>query len=279
MSITRLQQARQMYALGQLVSKTMDGSRPGYRGDGGYQGGATNQGGVGNNASGNVGGSDQGHSRFDVGSGYYGEPTSTTTTNNNTGPDIGFQNALNTAAKRQATIKASQNPNYGQFFGSNVPTYQTPTFGQRIGQGVGNLASGVVDFYKQGGVLGAATRGLGSLLGGIFGPSVPSTGNVGPAGIKTDGTYGTVEDAIKASGRNERSQDIGGEGGQDSYILPLYAQDNTIEDIDGDGIISLQDIVLIFQGADRTLDPSAVGLQDTDQLRKVIQERVKNLYT
>ena len=33
MSITRLQQARQMYALGQLVSKTMDGSRPGYRGD------------------------------------------------------------------------------------------------------------------------------------------------------------------------------------------------------------------------------------------------------
>ena len=54
MSITRLQQARQMYALGQLVSKTMDGSRPGYRGDGGYQGGATNQGGAGN-PSGNNG--------------------------------------------------------------------------------------------------------------------------------------------------------------------------------------------------------------------------------
>ena len=32
MSITRLQQARQMYALGQLVSKTLDGSRPGNRG-------------------------------------------------------------------------------------------------------------------------------------------------------------------------------------------------------------------------------------------------------
>jgi len=39
MSITRLQQARQMYALGQLVSKTMDGSRPGYRGDDAYGGG------------------------------------------------------------------------------------------------------------------------------------------------------------------------------------------------------------------------------------------------
>ena len=32
MAITRLQQARQMYALGQRVAKTMDGSRPGYRG-------------------------------------------------------------------------------------------------------------------------------------------------------------------------------------------------------------------------------------------------------
>ena len=32
MSITRLQQARQMYATGQRVAKTLDGSRPGYRG-------------------------------------------------------------------------------------------------------------------------------------------------------------------------------------------------------------------------------------------------------
>ena len=32
MAITNLQQARQMYALGQLVSKAMDGSRPGYKG-------------------------------------------------------------------------------------------------------------------------------------------------------------------------------------------------------------------------------------------------------
>jgi hypothetical protein len=32
MSITRLQQARQMYAMGQRVAKTLDGSRPGYKG-------------------------------------------------------------------------------------------------------------------------------------------------------------------------------------------------------------------------------------------------------
>ena len=40
MAITNLQQARQMYAMGQRVAKTLDGSRPGYRGDGGYQGGS-----------------------------------------------------------------------------------------------------------------------------------------------------------------------------------------------------------------------------------------------
>ena len=36
MSITRLQQARQMYSTGQRVAKTLDGSRPGYRGDNAY---------------------------------------------------------------------------------------------------------------------------------------------------------------------------------------------------------------------------------------------------
>ena len=50
MSITRLQQARQMYAMGQRVAKTLDGSRPGYRGSdygdqargtGAYSGGST----------------------------------------------------------------------------------------------------------------------------------------------------------------------------------------------------------------------------------------------
>jgi hypothetical protein len=36
MAITNLQQARQLYAMGQRVGKTMDGSRPGYRGDYSY---------------------------------------------------------------------------------------------------------------------------------------------------------------------------------------------------------------------------------------------------
>ena len=58
-------------------------------------------------------------------------------------------------------------------------------------------------------------RGLGSLF-----PSVPSTGNVGPAGIKTDGTYGTVGDAIRASQRNESPVDMGRDN--NTYIPLLY---------------------------------------------------------
>ena len=55
MAITNLQQARQLYAAGQLVSNTLDGSRPGYRGEGGYQGGPPgNTGQTGN--TGNTGG-------------------------------------------------------------------------------------------------------------------------------------------------------------------------------------------------------------------------------
>ena len=55
--------------------------------------------------------------------------------NNNT-VDPGFQNALRNQQVRQNTITQSQDPNFGQFFGSRVPTYQTPTLGQKIGSGI-----------------------------------------------------------------------------------------------------------------------------------------------
>jgi len=130
----------------------------------------------------------------------------------NQGPvDPGFQNALRNQQIRQNTITQQQNPNYGQFFGSRVPTYQPLSFGQRIGQGIGNLASGVGDYITSGGMWGALLRGLGSL-------SKPGTGNVGPAGIKTDGTYGTVTDAIRASRRNEPIINV------DNGDMPLWAQ-------------------------------------------------------
>jgi len=191
--------------------------------------------------------------------------------------------AIRDQQRRQDTITNQANTNYGQFFGSRVPVHTPTTLGQRIGQGVGNFASGVGDYIRSGGMWGALARGLGSLF-----PSTPSTGNVGPAGLKTDGTYGTVADAIRASRRNEPVENINDgrdtpwwqQLGYPSYEEWAASQNQGIAGIEvDDDAITLDDIVLRFQGADRTLNPQAVGLQDTDQLREMIQERVKNLYT
>jgi len=132
MSITRLQQARQMYALGQLVSKTMDGSRPGYRGEGGYGDG-----------------SEEG-----VNSG---------------GPDSGGADDRSSAAQtasHNAAVSAAQDYNRTQnaknktIFGFEKP----PSFLDKIGGGIKN-------YVTSGGLLGMGIRGLTSLANRVVGPS------------------------------------------------------------------------------------------------------------
>ena len=49
---------------------------------------------------------------------------------------------------------------------------------------------------------------------GAGGASTGGGGGVGPAGIKTDGTYGTKKDASKASRRNETTERMDGGGNQ-----------------------------------------------------------------
>ena len=46
-----------------------------------------------------------------------------------------------------------------------IQNLRGPTLGQRFSQGIKDVASRVGDFYKQGGVFGAASRGLASLFG------------------------------------------------------------------------------------------------------------------
>ena len=175
MSITRLQQARQMYALGQRVAKTLDGSRPGYRGEGGYGDGSeegANSGGA------NSGGADDRSSAAQTAS----------------------HNAAVSAAQ---DYNRAENAKNKTIFGFEKP----PSVFGRIGTGIKNYVMG-------GGLLGMGIRGLGNL----FGPPTASTGNVGPAGIKTDGTYGTVGDAIDAGRRNEPPREEGDSQG----IMNLY---------------------------------------------------------
>ena len=254
MSITRLQQARQMYAMGQRVAKTLDGSRPGYRGsDMGSTGSSTGSSGPagGASAGGNYGGNRSG-----------GTPPGGMSNTGGNQVDVGFQNAIRNEQIRQDTIKNQNNPNFGQFFGTRVPTYSAPTFGQKVS----NVFGGIGDYITGGGLIGAGIRGLGSLFGG----STPSTGNVGPAGLTNDGTYGTVGDAVRASQRNEPP----GEQGDNQGIMATYIP-NMLDTAEEDDEIdnSLTDFIQRFRGLNETRQDKL------GQLDPAIIEMINKLYT
>ena len=131
MSITRLQQARQMYALGQRVAKTLDGSRPGYRGEGGYGDGSeegANSGGA------NSGGADDRSSAAQTAS----------------------HNAAVSAAQ---DYNRAENAKNKTIFGFEKP----PSVFDRIGTGIKN-------YVTSGGLLGMGIRGITGLVDKFTGP-------------------------------------------------------------------------------------------------------------
>ena len=190
----RLQYDRQMYALGQRVNFQRGGTGGG-TGDAGSPG--TNDDGSNANSGGDGGSTNREKGIMSQ----YSGPKGTTGNINDFSDDGGVD--------RSAV--------------SQFSTYGKNKFNQNLqGPSVfSNITGGIKDYVLGGGLIGMGIRGLGSL----FGPSAPSTGNVGPAGIKTDGTYGTVGDAINAGGRNEGPSDYGGDGqgimaAYNPYLLP-----------------------------------------------------------
>jgi hypothetical protein len=185
MSITRLQQARQMYATGQRVGRVAfqgggadqgDWS-PGPSKSQGPAGGSSAGGKYGGDSSGGVSARDMSNTRNEGPAGtrpgpsggdardraranmYANMPTPTTTVNT-VNPHTDGITTTNVPTTYQRKFASYGNPGFGL---SN----QGPTLGQKIGQGIGNLASGVGDYFKSGGMWGAAARGLGSLFSGI----------------------------------------------------------------------------------------------------------------
>jgi len=71
----------------------------------------------------------------------------------------------------------------------------------------------------------------------------------------------------------------GGEGEGSSDSGGLFEATQKAGDIIKEQVNTTQDPVLRFEGKDRTLNPTAAGVPDTDALRAMIMERVKNLYT
>ena len=143
-----------------------------------------------------------------------------------TGMGVGGGNQVgndpSTGKKGTGQVSGPDRSAVGQFstYGKNVmnQNLQGPSVFSQIGTGIGNYIQG-------GGLIGMGIRGL----AGLFGPPTASTGNVGPAGIKTDGTYGTVEDAIDAGRRNEPPREEGDGRGimnlYNPYILPIEGEE------------------------------------------------------
>ena len=246
MAITNLQQARQMYALGQRVAKTMDGSRPGYRGPGGYQG----------NGSGPAGGAS-------AGGNYGGDSSGGVSPNDMSGAGNRSYNFRGPAdlgvTTRSANTISPPDVDRGA-------VDQFSTYGKNVmNQSLDSLRSpfGFTDAARTNllSPRSLATTAFGALIG-IPGLGFLSNLNVNPTS--------TVPYDLKTRG---------GEG--IIPILPTTFTDYYANvDVDDDETVDeVQDFISRFQGADETLNSQAVGLQDTDKLRAMIQERVKNLYT
>ena len=87
---------------------------------------------------------------------------------------------------------------------------------------------------------------------------------------------------VGAYGNEEQGQNaIDSMAGNNDGITSINIDDmvDDTEDTTDDTEETIEDIVLRFQGKDRTLNPTAAGAVDTDALRAMIQERLKKLYT
>ena len=148
MSITRLQQARQMYALGQLVSKTMDGSRPGYKG--GQDMGAGSSG-MGSGQTGNTGGGNKGGQ----------------------GPDA-RDRAMGLQGKTGKTDKSLDGGGVDRSAVGQFSTYGKNLMAQNLQSLAPNPLERGLELYNKYGLVPNAARVVGNIFSGIFGG--PTTG-------------------------------------------------------------------------------------------------------
>ena len=189
--------------------------------------------------------------------------------NNNNKVDPGFQNALRTQSIRNKTIENQNNKDFGQFFGTRVPTYQAPTFGQRIGQGISTIGDMAGNYIKGGGTIGTVARGIGSLFGRPPPTDPMSFGQNDIPGYNQLNIAGPVQ-----------KRDFGNNGGDGQDQMAMYnpnmlnvegpvVEDETIETDDGE----MEDFVQRFRGFNRTR-------QDKQgQLDPAIMEMISKLYT
>ena len=191
MSITRLQQARQMYALGQrvggimgsnagsmLVTPTRDGSRPGYYGpDAGHE-------------------NDPGHGSNAPGGG--------------NGGDGNTQNMQD----------------YMTDYATNVGKTAKSTGGFKGDGFFGGIVDTVKDYIKGGGLIGAGIRGITGLVNQFTGPKATEYGNLGIPGYNMLNIAGPVSRPPAREGGDGENKNLYATTNQ--YTIPTAVEEEGI---------------------------------------------------
>ena len=276
MSITRLQQARQMYAMGQRVAKTLDGSRPGYRGSDMATVSAPGQ------KTATQGTQDT--SGADYGGGNQGGDSS--------GPDRSRVSDTQQYNHYEATKQ--YNPMKEDMLPGDIPDgFIKPEDATNLGLNLRPYEQQRVDFlntpYKPINIPPFVPGGMLLNTAGNFLGNLGYKKNTQFFADNVAGKYGYgLEDyerymrdrmsgKVGAYGNEEQGQNaLSGQGGAEGIMS--VAVDDTTDDTT-DNTTTEDELLLRFLGADSTLDPAAAGVANTDELRAMILERAKNLYT
>ena len=287
MSITRLQQARQMYATGQRVSRAFGGvigsdGRRQYGGgsdtgavSSGYQGGGRDE-------KGNVSGS---------------APGAGSSHNSNT-PSGADDRSSDTQQYNHYEATNQYNPMKEDMLPGDVPDgFIKPEDATNLGLNLRPYEQQRVDFlntpYKPLNIPpfipgGMFINTVGNFLGGI---GAKKNRQFFADNVAGKYGFGYGMDAYKDYMRQRMAGEVGAYGnenmGQNAIdarardggggIMDVYT-DNTTDDTTDDTTTE-DELLLRFLGEDSTLDPAAAGVANTDELRAMILERAKNLYT
>jgi hypothetical protein len=290
MSITRLQQARQMYAMGQRVSRAfggvmgMDGRRQygggsdmGASGGYGYQGGGTNTAGVagtGPASSGYGGGNTPSNDGPDNSPNIHTDPTYSPPTTNIvdevalTGfgkvPGVDYSAVSPGSQFAKNTYLSNNFPEYS--FNSKIPSLNF------IGNTLGKIGYDVnTNFFKKNSIGGKINPATGKPFGyGIDGYKAymkqRSLGNVG--------AYGGTE--LSQNAINARAAQGDSTQGVMNIDVNDVTDNTTDDDTNEDGSLILR---FLHDNPEEVVNLQAMGVKDTDEMLQVMLDRAKNLYT
>jgi len=278
MSITRLQQARQMYAMGQRVGRIAFGGGGSYSSQGGYQGqGGAHTGGAEGSQAGGEGTGTDGQGGTGGGSPEDNNPFNTGPDPVTTPADVKEQYAVGTPVKLGVPITppdftkvgpgSTQHDNYIDKLNLQGATYKPPNIpsfipGSTLIKTLGSFGFTTnKDFFE---------KNVAGKYG--FGYGIDAYKDYMEKRMAGEvGAYGNVE-----QGQNAINASSGGDNG----IMSVYNNPNDTDDgdADGDGDVDQTDD-FIFRYFDKTGETLQAGAGGVEDLMTRIRERISNIFS